>query len=316
MQKYYCESCNYDAKQKSNYLKHLKTKKHLERMKNYYKVTPKSPFSHHLVTIESPQNHPKVTITTSDTTTNNLKTTNILKNEQNICKYCQKSFKYKQGMYRHIKYTCKKNKDEDLIELVRLLNETKAENEKMKKQIEKLTKKLQIQNVNLVNNNWNNTQTNLYNIQLLNHDKTDYTHLTSKDYMKCITDCNHCVKTLIEKVHFNPKKPENHNIYISNIKNNYIMLYKDGQWNIVDRKYQIDDLYEFNELVLEQWYDENKEKNPELIKSFERYLQNKMDTDNTINDVKHQILLLLYNKRNMIEPGDIPDSNFIILEEK
>ena len=50
----------------------------------------------------------------------------------------------------------------------------------MKKQIEKLTKKLQIQNVNLVNNNWNNTQTNLYNIQLLNHDKTDYTHLTSK----------------------------------------------------------------------------------------------------------------------------------------
>ena len=67
MQKYYCESCNYDAKQKSNYLKHLKTKKHLERMKNYYKVTPKSPFSHHLVTIESPQNHPKVTITTSDT---------------------------------------------------------------------------------------------------------------------------------------------------------------------------------------------------------------------------------------------------------
>ena len=41
-----------------------------------------------------------------------------------------------------------------------------------------------------------------------------------------------------------------------------------------------------------------------------------MDTDNTINDVKHQILLLLYNKRNMIEPCDIPDSNFIILEEK
>ena len=28
--KYYCECCNYDAKIKGNYDKHLKTKKHLE----------------------------------------------------------------------------------------------------------------------------------------------------------------------------------------------------------------------------------------------------------------------------------------------
>ena len=61
-------------------------------------------------------------------------------------------------MYRHIKYSCKKNKDEDLRELVRLLNEQNKIKEKqmenMQKQIDKLTNKLQIQNVyNTSNNN-------------------------------------------------------------------------------------------------------------------------------------------------------------------
>ena len=37
---------------------------------------------------------------------------------------------------------------------------------------------------------------------------------------------NFCVKQLIEKVHFNDKKPENKNIYISNIKSNYICCIK------------------------------------------------------------------------------------------
>ena len=49
----------------------------------------------------------------------------------------------------------------------------------------------------------------------------------------------------------NPKE----NIYISNIKSNYVMLYKDNKWQIVNRKEQIDDLYEYNEIILEEWYE-------------------------------------------------------------
>ena len=78
------------------------------------------------------------------------------------------------------------------------------------KQISKLTNKLQIQNINngLIQNN-----NNVVNIQLLNHTDTDYSHLTPIDYITCLNDCNKCVKTLIEKVHFNDDKPENMNIY-------------------------------------------------------------------------------------------------------
>ena len=95
-----------------------------------------------------------------------------------------------------------------------------------------------------MNTNSNNT----INIQLLNHKDTDYSHLTPKDYLMCINNCNYCVKTLIEKVHFNPDKPENMNIFLSNIKGKYIMIYKDNEWQIQDKKEKIDDLYDSNDL--------------------------------------------------------------------
>ena len=46
------------------------------------------------------------------------------------------------------------------------------------------------------------------------------------------------------------------------------MVYKDNKWQLVKRKEQIDDLYEYNEVVLETWYKEKKEKMPEMVKSF------------------------------------------------
>lgn len=74
------------------------------------------------------------------------------------------------------------------------------------------------------------------------------------------------------------------------------MLYKNNKWQIMNRKSQIDDLYDYNEVLLENWYDEYKDKNPEMIRSFERYLKNK-DDDNLLNSVKDEILLMLYNNR-------------------
>ena len=298
MSKYFCIHCNYDAKVKGNYDKHLKTKKHQA-------VIIESPQSHHRVTPKSPQSHPKFT----------PKSPLSFKQENDTefrCKYCNQKFKFKQGMYRHIKYTCKKNKDEDFQELARLLNEknkqlalkeSKLETEmkKMQKQIDKLTNKLQIQNINngsVINGNVVNNN-NTINIQLLNHNDTDYSHLTPKDYIMCIKDCNRCVKTLIEKVHFNTNKPENMNIYLSNIKGKYLMVYKDNEWQIQDKKSQIDDMYEYNEYMLENWYDEYVHKHPGIVESFKKYLKNR-DSNTLLNNIKEEILVMLYNKRKMI----------------
>ena len=279
---YTCNSCDYSTKRKAEYKRHLETKKHIVSSKSHHFDTPNSPFCHQFDTILTPQ-----------------------KDTRYPCKYCNKLFKYRQGMYRHIKYTCKKNKDEDFKELARLMNEKDKQImekdsrlDKMQKQIDKLANKLQIQNINhgMIQNN--NNHNNVV-IQLLNHKDTDYSHLTHKDYMACINDCNKCVKTLVEKVHFNKNKPENHNIYLSNIKGKYVMIFKENEWQIRDKREQIDDLYDYNEMVLDMWYDEYKERYPNIIRSFQRYLTNK-DENDILNKVKDEILEMLYNKRKMI----------------
>ena len=45
-------------------------------------------------------------------------------------------------MYRHIKYSCKKNKDEGMKELARLMNEVKEQNKSKDKQIEQMQKQM------------------------------------------------------------------------------------------------------------------------------------------------------------------------------
>ena len=303
MKKYNCLSCDYHTNLKGDYTRHLQTKKHKKSTKSQSLVNQKSTESQSLVNQKSTKSQPLVNIFYADDNQPNFR-----------CKYCNKNFKFKQSMYKHMKYVCKENKDEDFKELARLLNEQKhqltskdkqmekqlvmkdKQMEIMQKQIDKLTNKLQIQNINQgVVHNVNNTM----NIQLLNHQDTDYSHLTPKDYVTCIKDCNKCVKTLIEKVHFNADKPENMNIYLSNFKGKYLMIYKDNTWQIQDKKTHVDDLYDYNEFVLENWYDEYKEKHPNIIKSFQRYLQNR-DENEVLNNIKEEILVMLYNKRKMI----------------
>jgi hypothetical protein len=185
-----------------------------------------------------------------------------------FCKYCEKEYKHKSSLSKHIKYSCTKNKDEDLKELVRLMN-LKMESERnefqkqltqqqkvfdkrldtQSKQIEKLMGKLEI------NGSFNNNTIN--NITLLAYRNTDVSHLTTEDYMGFYKRVNHCVKTLIEKIHFNPEKPENMNIYISNMKDKYMTIYDGQNWNLANKKQELERLYEEKEQMLEEWLESN-----------------------------------------------------------
>ena len=267
---YECKCCNFSTLLKSNYSNHVKTNKHIS------KSQPK-------VNIESTQSQPisvpePIALFT--------------------CKYCEQKFKFKQSMYRHIKYSCTKNKTEDLTELVRLLNlqlqsQTK-QIDTQSKQIEKLMEKLEINNT--YNTNSNNT-INVTNINLLNYKDTDTSHLTNNDYKKCLEQASRCVLKLIEKVHFNPEKPENMNIYISNMKNNYMMMYKENKWNLV-KKEEMDSVYNHKEDLIIEWFNLNKD--PELMKYFERFIDLKEDKS-TADAVQEEYKLMLFNNRKSIK---------------
>ena len=225
------------------------------------------------------------------------------------CKYCKKSYSRKDSLWRHLK-TCKEKKKDDedrenLLNLVNMLNnqlkdqnqqlkdqrdEFKQELNKRDKQIDELIKKA---GVNI------GTQNIQQNIKILAYKNTDLSHLTDQDYLQCLNRSNMVIPNLIKKIHFNPKKPENHNIYISNIRNKYIMVYDGHKWNLSNQNETIENLIDTNEVVIEQkleeWLENGKEY-PEIMKKFNRYLEKK-EKDDVINKIKNEIKLILYNNR-------------------
>jgi len=275
---YECICCNFVTKLRTNYETHLKTKKHLAR----FKISPKVA-----------QN-----VAQSSPISNTFP-----------CEYCGQRFKHKSSMYKHIKYTCTKNKDEDIKELVRLMNLQLEQKDKEidmhKKQLESQSKQLEIQSrqidklANKLGINGSFNTINIQNIQLLSFKDTDYSHLTEKDYVQGINQHVSCVKKFIEKVHFNPTKPENMNVYISNLKDKYLMVYENGNWNIKNKKTELDSLYRNKEVMLEDWI-KVQDNYPELKEKFNKYLHD-IENDETLNDIKEEIKMMMYNKRNLIE---------------
>ena len=153
------------------------------------------------------------------------------------------------------------------------------------KQIDKLMDKLQVNHI---------THNTFVQNNILSYKDTDLSHLTSKDYTNAIKKVTYCVKDMIEKIHFNPQKPENMNIYISNMKDKYLMVYEDGNWNIKQKNDEIHSLYESKEMLLEDWLDNYGTE--ELRQKFNKYLSNKED-DATMEDIKESIKMMMYNKK-------------------
>ena len=276
--KYTCELCNFITTIKTHYDRHLLTSKHITK-EELSKVSQKLGE----ISIQVSQK-----LGEKDVIENKVVSTFI-------CKYCEQTYKHKSSLSKHIKYSCTKNKDEDLKELVRLLNnQLQTQNSQIQtqaKQIEKLMGKLEI------NGSFNTTNIQ-NNIQLLPYKNSDTSHLTNKDYEACIKKVNFCVMKLIEKIHFNPDKPENMNIYISNMKNKYLMVYDGKNWNIANKVEEIDKLYEEKELMLEEWLEQHE--NTEMKDKFIKYLNNK-EKDETLNMIKDELKLLMYNKKQLLE---------------
>ena len=300
-----CNCCNYETKVKANFQKHNASQKHNLKIEkeSITGVYPKSIND----TEKMVEMQLKVNPKSSQSQPNAA--------AAYFCKYCDQSFKFKQSMYRHIKYSCTKNQDEDLKELVRLMN-LKLENERKEreterkefqkqlekqekmfhkkilaqdKQIEKLMGKLEI------HGSFNNNTIN--NITLLAYRNTDVSHLTTEDYIGIYKKVNHCVKQMIEKIHFNPAKPENMNIYISNMKDKYITVYDGSNWNLANKTEELERLYEEKERMLEEWLETNP--NPGLKEKFMRYLKNK-ETADCLPYIMEEIKLMLYNKGNQL----------------
>ena len=223
----------------------------------------------------------------------------------NRCKYCNKSYSNNSNLNKHLK-KCKAKKEENIKQelynlLVKQNDQQKKENLYLKQQINLLQgkyKKISTKTINS-NNNIKNINSN-NNINIVAFNKTDLSHITDKDFEYIMKRCNMCIPNLIEKAHYDPNKPENKNIFISNIKDRYVMKWNGRKWNLNNREEALEDLYENGSNTLEDrietWEYNKFQYDPIAVRKFYKFLDNK-DKDDVKNKIKEEIKLILYNNR-------------------
>jgi hypothetical protein len=200
-------------------------------------------------------------------------------------------------------------KDQIYVRLLKLEEDNKqipqlAEaNKKLKKEVEKLKRvNATINNTKNTNNTINNNTnfgTVVNNITLVGYGKEDLSKLSKSEILKILQNGFDSSLKLTEAVHFNPKYPEYHNVYISNIKDKYAMMYDGKTWTLTMKEDLINKIYDDKKNYIGENLDDFIESlTISRRHALERWLE--LDDENEkIKKIKSQIKLLLYNKRKM-----------------
>ncbi len=239
------------------------------------------------------------------------------KKSKYTCNYCKKIFARSDALNVHLNSRCKvKNSIEKEKERIyqKLLDELDEKENLIKNLQERETnggKEQQVTNYNntsTTNNNISTSNTsnnnivgNTINIQLLAYGSEDLSHITDKNYKYFINKGFKSVPELVKYIHFNKGKPENHNIYISNLRDNLVMVYNGNRWELQDRRYAITDLYNTKRDLLTEKYEELAKELPNsAVRKFDRFVNDEQDKD-VSDSIKNELKLILYNNKNIPE---------------
>jgi len=262
-----CETCNYSTSKRNHYKRHILTAKHKMMTNDDAKGSKISkPFS---------------------------------------CEDCGKCYKYRQGLELH-----KKKCQESIIikNLLEEKEETKKEMDEMRSQIALLMEKSSaITNSNNTNNNnTNNITNNNYitaYITVNNFGNENIEYLTDKTVCRLISSAPHrCIPSIIEKIHFDPEHPENHNVKMTNKKLKYAEVLKNNEWVTTSREKAMNEMIQNGYNIAAQKYSDNKDK----IKSskqgqFENFQVKFGDQDEgVVKTLKSDMDLTLINGTNKI----------------
>jgi hypothetical protein len=249
------------------------------------------------------------------------------------CNYCESKFSSKNARYRHMREVCKTKKQSDaerenmrnemikLKENFKKLEKKNSDLEKKNNDLEKKTNDLEKKynkvkkhgtsnRSRITNNVMNNTTNNgimnnsnnkviINNIHLVGYGSEDMSKLSKEEFIKILQNGYNSTIKMTEVLHFNPKLPENHNVYIPSMKDKYAMMYDGNDWTLTDRNDLLDRIYDDKKSYIEENIDEFVNS---LSTSRKNALKRWLDTndeDKKIADVKERMKLLLYNKRKI-----------------
>jgi DNA-directed RNA polymerase subunit RPC12/RpoP len=225
------------------------------------------------------------------------------------CSNCKKGFTRKGNRDRHLaNKICFNEEDMTMIESIKEeFEEFKQSNQRLEKENDNLKAELEKLRHQVEANDGNNTMIYMdnrgstvnNNYILVAYGKEDIDSIDQSKLLECMKSGFDSTYKLTEVVHFDPKRPAYHNIFISNLKNKYAMVYEDDRWQTVMKEDVIDRLYnnkrDYIEDNMELFFDRLK---PSQQRALHRYL-NISDDDKKIKEIKEDIKLLLHNKRDL-----------------
>ena len=197
-----------------------------------------------------------------------------------ICKKCNKEYKHHSSLYRHVK-KCK-NSAMDPV------NNILHDNRKI---IDNSTNtKIDTQN-----------NMNVDNVKLVKFGDENLSYISDDLFKSILGRGFKSVGELIDHSHFHPDHPENHNIYIANIRNDYVVIYDGKKWNINKKEDVFEDIIYAKSDFLCMKFKELMSQMTEMdIKKFTNFI-NQRDEDQTMNKIKGELKLQLYNNRYLPE---------------
>lgn len=135
------------------------------------------------------------------------------------------------------------------------------------------------------------------------YDERSLTKLTDDDFYNIMKESDEVYKIiprLVNDTHFNPKIPQNHNIYspTANSNGKHVRVYRNNTWEIADKHTEIENLIYDKELNLSDWFESGSKKCKKIVDQYKEYMAQSKDEDN-ISIVKKTIENMLYNKKSI-----------------
>ena len=256
---YHCEICQTYFRTKQHLERHIKTKKHLMRA-----------------------NDSSILYTCND---------------------CFKTFIHASGLSKH-RTTCNVKDNVEIKTIKEEMKEMRAAFEEertfYKEEIAKMLDRYSTGNTTTTHNNTTNIDTQQNNIHIhinaFGQENLDY--LTDHVLSHCINRIYDSIPTIIEKIHFDPKHPENHNVKITNKKLPHASVVGiDNKWRLMNKEEAISTMVDNGYNIIDNKFKENPTKFSEDRRRHYRRFQDNYDNDekDTMRRLKNDVELVVLN---------------------
>ncbi len=300
-----CPNCNKQFKRKSHFDNHIHNRKK-QCSDNKVKVAKSDAANDNDIA------DPNLGKSALPSTQVALYSTQLAEKPNHVCNHCHQSFCRNSVLIRHLDKYCKVKKYDD--------NEKETIYQQLLKEMEDMKRRLETgmitntsnnqgnQQINtVVNSNNNNQITNNsnVNIKIVAFGNEDTSFITDEMYKRIINKGFYSTNELIDCIHFNKNRPEHNNVYISNIKSSYAILFDGSKWIIDDIKAVVDKLYDAKKDMLQAKYTEMQEEDPDYdVPKFERYMYmdeypNEDENKSKLKELKGEVKKMMYNKRDI-----------------